>query len=56
MMPVPDKATVNVPAPLPAFTFKAAAFAPTVVGRNTTLIVQLAFAGTVAPQVVVCEN
>lgn len=47
---------VCVPAPLPALTLSVAFLNPVAVGLNTTLIVQVAFAATEVPQVLVCEK
>jgi hypothetical protein len=55
-VPVPVKLTDCVPPPLPAFTFKVAVFAPTVVGKKDTVIAQVLLAGTAVPQVLDCEN
>src|SRR5208337_4154323 len=54
--PVPVSATVCVPAPAPALTFKVACIGPVQVGLNTTLIVQVVPTATDVPQVLVCEN
>jgi hypothetical protein len=54
-MPVPDRETVCVAAPL-GRTLSVADFAPADVGLNIRLIVHEDTAGTEVPQVLVCEN
>ena len=54
-IPVPDRATVCVAAPL-GRTLRGADFAPADVGLNITPIVHEDPAGTEVPQVLVCEN
>ena len=48
-VPVPARLTVRRPPP-PPFTFSVADLAPFVVGRNVTLIVQVAWAAIELPQ------
>ena len=55
-MPVPDSATVFVPAPPPPVTVSVPLFAPALVGLNATVIVQLAPAATEVPQVWLTTN
>jgi hypothetical protein len=55
-MPVPVRLTVVVAAPLPPFTVSVDDFAPAEVGRNATLIEQVAPTATDAGQLLVSEN
>src|SRR5512144_2083855 len=55
-IPVPDSATVFVPAPLPPVTVSVPLFAPPALGLNATLIVQLAPTATEVPQVWLAVN
>src|ERR1700735_2766057 len=53
-LPLPDKFTVEGPAPV--LMLSVAAAGPADTGSNTTLILQLPPTATDVPQVLVCEN